>query len=144
MHRRLGALRLNGLAAHRIDVALRRHPAELLGTARLILALRAMLAVSVPHDMRAATEPHHQEDQAGGQRKVEQCFHGSSPLMLGQHSEPRRQLEAAPDRVATGGTWFHQRPRSLEWLSRWSRQSRWRRIFGRALPTPWFERRSIP
>src|SRR3546814_13975877 len=41
-----------------------------------ILAARAMLPVSVPHDMRAAPEPHHQENQSGPEREVDQGFHG--------------------------------------------------------------------
>lgn len=70
---RLGPGRLDAHSADRIDVRRRRRQAYSI-TMR-IRPFAGMIFMVMAHDMRATTEAHHQEDEAGPQGEVKKCAH---------------------------------------------------------------------
>src|SRR3990172_13328987 len=70
---------LHGLAAHRVDVRLGRHPAQLRALRRRRAGVGLRLSVPVPQDGRAPAEAHHQKEEPGPKREVDKRGHLSPP-----------------------------------------------------------------
>jgi hypothetical protein len=86
MHCGFRLVRVYGLSADRINVGLRQNPPGLLRVWSGIVAVTAMLPMSVSHDVSAAAKPHHQKNQSGPEHEVEQCFHRGLSFLSGYQS----------------------------------------------------------
>jgi hypothetical protein len=70
VNRRLGASGLNRHAANGVDKLSRRNPTQI-AVAAVLVGVVPTVVMAMAHDVRAASDPHHEEKQPGQKQKIQ-------------------------------------------------------------------------